>query len=58
MPVYTGARFEDSIGDPDESRSLQAELVHALLDGPGIVVVKGAFGDLAAVDRVSDVFAR
>ncbi len=56
VPVYTGDRFENSISDPDESRSLQAELVHALLDGPGIVVVKGAFGDLAAVDRVSDVF--
>jgi len=37
-------------------RALQAELARALLDGPGIVVLKGAF-DPAVVDRASEVFA-
>src|SRR5688572_825647 len=56
VPVYPGDRLEAALGDPDEYRSLQAELVRALLDGPGIVVVTGAFADLDAVDRASDVF--
>jgi ectoine hydroxylase-related dioxygenase (phytanoyl-CoA dioxygenase family) len=56
VPVYPGDRFERAINDADELRALQAELVNALLDGPGIIVVTGAFGDLPAVDRVSAVF--
>jgi ectoine hydroxylase-related dioxygenase (phytanoyl-CoA dioxygenase family) len=56
VPVYPGDRLEAALGDPDEYRSLQAELVRALLDGPGIVIVTGAFADIDAVDRASDVF--
>ncbi|MET8977174.1 phytanoyl-CoA dioxygenase family protein [Streptomyces sp. NPDC004539] len=37
-------------------RAVQGELVRALLDGPGIVVLKGAFPDHAIVDRASDAF--
>ncbi|MFE1585913.1 phytanoyl-CoA dioxygenase family protein [Streptomyces sp. NPDC058737] len=33
-----------------------AELVHALADGPGLVVLKGAFPDPAVVDRAPAVF--
>lgn len=35
---------------------MQDELIRALLDGPGIVVLKGAFPDTAVVDRASDAF--
>jgi ectoine hydroxylase-related dioxygenase (phytanoyl-CoA dioxygenase family) len=35
---------------------VQDELVRALSDGPGIVVLKGAFPDAAVVDRASDAF--
>jgi ectoine hydroxylase-related dioxygenase (phytanoyl-CoA dioxygenase family) len=56
VPVYPGDLFDAALGDPDECRSLQAELVRALLDGPGIVIVTGAFADRGAVDRASDVF--
>ncbi|WEO94052.1 phytanoyl-CoA dioxygenase family protein [Streptomyces sp. FXJ1.172] len=35
---------------------LRAELVRALADGPGIVVVQGAFADPAVVDRLTAVF--
>ncbi|MFD3732021.1 phytanoyl-CoA dioxygenase family protein [Streptomyces sp. NPDC058632] len=39
-----------------DRREVQAELVHALADGPGIVVVRGAFPDPAVVDRATAVF--
>ncbi|MEV5101849.1 phytanoyl-CoA dioxygenase family protein [Streptomyces massasporeus] len=37
-------------------RVVQAELVRALSDGPGIVVFRGAFPDPGVVDRATDVF--
>ncbi|MGW5201127.1 phytanoyl-CoA dioxygenase family protein [Streptomyces spiralis] len=36
--------------------TVQAELVHALDEGPGVVVVRGAFPDPAVVDRTTAVF--
>jgi ectoine hydroxylase-related dioxygenase (phytanoyl-CoA dioxygenase family) len=38
-----------------DRRALQAELIRALADGPGVVVFEGAF-DCAAVDRASEAF--
>jgi ectoine hydroxylase-related dioxygenase (phytanoyl-CoA dioxygenase family) len=52
VPVYEGERLR-AAGHRDE---LRAELVRALADGPGIVVVRGAFPDPAVVDRVTAVF--
>ncbi|MFB7508465.1 phytanoyl-CoA dioxygenase family protein [Streptomyces broussonetiae] len=40
-------------GDRD---ALRTELVRALADGPGVVVVQGAFADPAVVDRLTAVF--
>ncbi|GGZ02484.1 phytanoyl-CoA dioxygenase family protein [Streptomyces poonensis] len=37
-------------------RTVQAELVHALLNGPGIVVLKRAFTDPAVIDRATEAF--
>ncbi|MFD8521595.1 phytanoyl-CoA dioxygenase family protein [Streptomyces capillispiralis] len=39
-----------------DRREVQAELVRALTDGPGIVVVRGAFPDPTVVDRATAVF--
>ncbi|MEV8593782.1 phytanoyl-CoA dioxygenase family protein [Streptomyces sp. NPDC052012] len=39
-----------------DRREIRAELVAALADGPGIVVVRGAFPDPAVVDRATAVF--
>ncbi|MFF8032220.1 MULTISPECIES: phytanoyl-CoA dioxygenase family protein [unclassified Streptomyces] len=39
-----------------DRREVQAELVRALADGPGVVVVRGAFPDAAVVDRTTAVF--
>jgi ectoine hydroxylase-related dioxygenase (phytanoyl-CoA dioxygenase family) len=49
VPVYDCGLLE---GD----RVVQAELVRALADGPGIVVFRGAFPDPRVVDRATDVF--
>ncbi|WP_101947552.1 phytanoyl-CoA dioxygenase family protein [Mycobacterium sp. 3519A] len=38
-----------------DRRALQSELIHALTDGPGVVVFEGAF-DANVVDRASDAF--
>lgn len=49
VPVYDAGGLRDDAGTA-------AELVHALADGPGIVVLKGAFPDPAVVDRATAVF--
>ncbi|MDO0938397.1 phytanoyl-CoA dioxygenase family protein [Streptomyces sp. DG2A-72] len=49
--VYDSDRLRDA-----SRRDVQAELVRALTDGPGIVVCRRAFPDLDAVDRLTTVF--
>ncbi|MET8409722.1 phytanoyl-CoA dioxygenase family protein [Streptomyces sp. NPDC005195] len=51
VPLYDSDRVRAA--DPTAVRT---EWVRALLDGPGIVVLRGAFADLDLVDRASDVF--
>lgn len=53
--VYDSAALRDEIASPDGRLSVMAELAAALLDGPGIVMFRGAF-DRAVVDAVSGVF--
>lgn len=54
--TYDCDRLRSEVTDPDTRRALQAELAHAFLDGPGIVVFQGAFADTAVVDAATDVF--
>ncbi len=49
VPVYDAGGLRD---DPETA----AELIHALADGPGIVVLEGAFPDPEVVDRATAVF--
>ncbi|WP_030265160.1 phytanoyl-CoA dioxygenase family protein [Streptomyces violens] len=56
VPVYDSDRLRAPAGTAEGRRSVQRELVRALLDGPGIVVLQQAFTDLAVIDRVSDAF--
>jgi ectoine hydroxylase-related dioxygenase (phytanoyl-CoA dioxygenase family) len=44
----------DDVATPEGRRAVQAELAHALMDGPGIVVFENAF-DPAVVDRATAV---
>ncbi|MFG2473492.1 phytanoyl-CoA dioxygenase family protein [Streptomyces fagopyri] len=52
VPLYDSDRVR-AAADPGAVRT---EWVRALLDGPGIVVLRGAFADLDVVDRASGVF--
>jgi ectoine hydroxylase-related dioxygenase (phytanoyl-CoA dioxygenase family) len=54
--VYDGARLRQELAYPAGRRRVQAELVRALHDGPGIVVFAGAFADLSVVDRATRQF--
>src|SRR4051812_19557988 len=53
---YDGDRVLRIAAEPERRQALRAELARALLDGPGIVVVRNAFPDLSVVDRASDAF--
>jgi ectoine hydroxylase-related dioxygenase (phytanoyl-CoA dioxygenase family) len=53
--VY-GARLREAAATPEGRRAAQSELVHALADGPGVVLFSGAFPDTGVVDRATAVF--
>ena len=52
--LFYGETLADDVATPEGRRAVQAELAHALMDGPGIVVFKQAF-EPAVVDRASAV---
>ena len=52
--VYSAQTLGMATADADR-RALQTELIHALADGPGVVVLEGAF-EHDAVDRASAAF--
>ncbi|NUQ99433.1 MAG: phytanoyl-CoA dioxygenase [Streptomyces sp.] len=55
--LYDSDRLRGLSATAEGRRDVQSELVRALLDGPGIVVLKGAFADEAGVvDRASEAF--
>jgi ectoine hydroxylase-related dioxygenase (phytanoyl-CoA dioxygenase family) len=56
VPVYAADRLvAAATGDEQGRRAVLAELAGALADGPGIVVVEGAF-EASVVDRVTAAF--
>ncbi|MGV9870607.1 phytanoyl-CoA dioxygenase family protein [Rhodococcus koreensis] len=54
--VYRSESLIPHLGEAQSRRAVQAELVRALTDGPGIVVFQNAFGDPAVVDRATEQF--
>jgi ectoine hydroxylase-related dioxygenase (phytanoyl-CoA dioxygenase family) len=54
--VYDSARLRRELSRPAGRRRVEAELVRALHDGPGIVVLAGSFGEESAVDRATREF--
>ena len=54
--VYDSAALRRAVVSADGRTEVEGELVRALTDGPGLVVLKGAFDDLDVVDRVTDAF--
>jgi ectoine hydroxylase-related dioxygenase (phytanoyl-CoA dioxygenase family) len=55
--VYEAESVRPLLADPEEADALRAELADALAEGPGIVVLAGAF-DTDVVDRLTSVFER
>lgn len=53
--VIYGADLTEKIAEAGVRKDVQAEIVHALLEGPGIVVFQGAFA-AEVIDRASDAF--
>ena len=51
-----GPRLREVTATDKGRREVQAELARALIDGPGIVMFKGAFSDTSIVDRATDAF--
>jgi ectoine hydroxylase-related dioxygenase (phytanoyl-CoA dioxygenase family) len=54
--IYDGARLRRALSRSAGAERVQAELAHALRDGPGIVVLAGAFADLSVVDLATRQF--
>ncbi|MET1039232.1 MAG: phytanoyl-CoA dioxygenase family protein [Aeromicrobium sp.] len=54
--VYDSADLRAAVVTPEGRDAVEAELVRALTDGPGVVALKGAYDDLDVVDRVTGVF--
>ena len=57
VPVYNAGVLQAVGADPEGRREVQAEIAYALSDGPGIVVVEGAFAP-SVVDRVTAAFTQ
>jgi len=51
-----GAALRSAIDSGVDPRDVQSELVHALMDGPGIVVFKHAYPDTSIIDRATAAF--
>jgi len=54
--LYDSDRLRTLAASPDGRREVQAELVRALDEGPGIVVFQRAFADSRVVDRATEAF--
>jgi ectoine hydroxylase-related dioxygenase (phytanoyl-CoA dioxygenase family) len=56
VPVYNGLEARSAAASPETREELMAEWVEALTDGPGIIVIRGAFADLTAIDKANAHF--
>jgi ectoine hydroxylase-related dioxygenase (phytanoyl-CoA dioxygenase family) len=54
--IYDSGALRALVGSEPDRLEVQAELVRALTDGPGVVAFKGAFPDTLVVDRATVVF--
>lgn len=54
--IYDGARIRAEAASTDGRRAVLAEWAEALMDGPGIIVLRGAFPEHAPIDAATAVF--
>ncbi|MBV9906512.1 MAG: phytanoyl-CoA dioxygenase family protein [Hyphomicrobiales bacterium] len=51
VPLYDGLEARSAATSPEMRKELMAEWVEAFTDGPGIIAIRGAFADHAAIDQ-------
>jgi ectoine hydroxylase-related dioxygenase (phytanoyl-CoA dioxygenase family) len=56
VPIYEGAAINEAAGHVAARRELMAEWASVWLEGAGIIVLSGAFADLAPVESVTKAF--
>ena len=56
IPLYDGTSVRAAAADPESRKAIMAEWAEVMLSGPGIVVFKGAFADLAPIDAATEIF--
>jgi ectoine hydroxylase-related dioxygenase (phytanoyl-CoA dioxygenase family) len=55
--IYDSTTLGATAHQAAQRRTVEAELAHALLHGPGVFVIRAAFPDTTIVDRVTAVFS-
>jgi ectoine hydroxylase-related dioxygenase (phytanoyl-CoA dioxygenase family) len=56
VPLYARADVLKAASQPDSRKALLAEWVEAMTDGPGVIAFRGAYGDLAPIDRATEIY--
>jgi ectoine hydroxylase-related dioxygenase (phytanoyl-CoA dioxygenase family) len=56
VPIYEGGRVRMAAGDPTERGTLMAEWAAIFAEGPGVLVIQGAYADTGPIDRATAVF--
>lgn len=56
IPIYQGKHLRLFCGNDAQSLACKTELLQALKDGPGVIVIKEAYSNLAYLDAMSQVF--
>jgi ectoine hydroxylase-related dioxygenase (phytanoyl-CoA dioxygenase family) len=54
--IYDCDAVRRVVATPEGRRALLAEWAEAMMTGPGVIVLRGAFADLAPVDAATEVF--
>ncbi|MEM9951775.1 MAG: phytanoyl-CoA dioxygenase family protein [Chloroflexota bacterium] len=54
--IYDGDAVRDLLANSQSVDSLKHELARALKDGPGVLVIQGAYTDLSVIDRSTQLF--
>jgi ectoine hydroxylase-related dioxygenase (phytanoyl-CoA dioxygenase family) len=52
--IYDGLKARAAGAAPETRKELKAEWVEALIDGPGVIAIRGAFADTTSIDRTND----
>ncbi|MFT5195212.1 MAG: ectoine hydroxylase-related dioxygenase (phytanoyl-CoA dioxygenase family) [Cellvibrionaceae bacterium] len=54
--IYDNARLQPVLDDPTKEQALKAEIARCLKDGPGVLVISGAYLDKNVIDRSTAAF--